>query len=102
MTRGHHVLLYGTGPLIQEAKWILQFFDLSVSLLERLSDPGQVPGTTPIDLLILWDSTSPEECEAVMSSISRQWPASKSLVLPASAAVRATTLLSQVSHVLKV
>jgi hypothetical protein len=101
MNRHNSVLLYGTDPLVQEAKWLLQFFDSSILLSPKLSDLAQVPVTPPVDLLILWDSTSLEEREAAISFASRQWPASKSLILAANAAINATTLLSRVSNALE-
>lgn len=100
MTEHNSVLVYGTGPKVQETQWILQFFDSNILLSPGLSDLAKVPGTPPVRLLIFWDSTSLEEREGAMSLASKRWPTSKSLVLSANTAIRASTLLSRVSQAL--
>jgi hypothetical protein len=102
MTEHNSVLVYGTGPQIQETQWILQFFDSDIFLSPGLSDLAELPETSALDLLIFWDSTSLEEREGAMLLASKRWPASKSLVLSAKTAIRASTLLSKVGQVLKV
>jgi hypothetical protein len=96
------VLIYGhDARLLESRKWVLQSCGYRALGVRHLAGINRVPGTPPIDLLVLCYTLTPKECESAIAHATMRWPDVKELALVRHNAARDTTpLLSDIQKAL--